>query len=134
MEVGVELEALAPAVEYGAEAELGAEMPGVGGEGLEALGGSGEEEIEDESFVAQRDGIERLGEREDDMEVGDGEEALAPLVEPLGFLEALAFGTVAVPAGIVGDTDVATASAGVLVATECGGAATGDPLKDLALA
>ena len=44
-----------------------------------------------------------MGKRDDDMEVMGREKPLFPASEPFGLAQALAFGTMAVTAGVVGD-------------------------------
>jgi hypothetical protein len=77
-------------VEHRQEADLGAEVPGVGGEGLERLGGGLEKESVDEAPVLEGERGERPGQGEDDVEVLDGEEVSQVPFEPPGLLQGLA--------------------------------------------
>ena len=44
-----------------------------------------------------------MGKRDHDMKVMGRQESLFPLLEPFGLAQTLAFGTMAVAAGVVGD-------------------------------
>jgi len=69
MDVRMMLQGLAPGVEYHGHAELGAEMPGIGRDGGEGLGGCAEEDRIDRGLVLESNLADRRGQREDDMEV-----------------------------------------------------------------
>lgn len=60
-------------------------------------------------FVLQHQGVELVWEGEDHMEVMGRQQSLGAILEPSCLLEALAFGAVAITAGIVRDADVSTA-------------------------
>jgi len=61
------------------------------------------------------------------VEVVDGQESLQALGQPPGLLEALALGTVAIAAGVIGDGQVAAAMAArVHMSAQTGGAASFD--------
>jgi hypothetical protein len=75
-----------------------------------------EQECVAAALVLERDLRELLGQREDDVEVGDVQEFGLALGEPLGARRGLALGAVAVAAGVVGDVLVAAAVARELVA------------------
>ena len=62
-------ERLSPRVQHGEEADLGAEMVRIGGDGAEGLGGGAEEDAVDHRFVLRGDGGDRPGHGEDDVEV-----------------------------------------------------------------
>jgi hypothetical protein len=69
----MEQEVLAPGVEHGGDAEFCTEMFLVASDRLEGLGGGGEEAVVDEALVAEGEGVEVVGDGEDDVEVGDRE-------------------------------------------------------------
>ena len=93
----------------------------------ESSGGALKEEIEDEFRVAPGQGLEFVGQGDHQVEVGDGQESLQARGQPLGLLEALALGTMAVAAGVIGDGQIAAAlAAGVQVSAQTGGAAAFD--------
>ena len=89
-------------------AELGAEMPGIGRDGGEGLGGRAEQDRIDHGLVLEGDLADRRRQREDDMEVRHRQQLGLPLREPLGPRQPLAFGTVTVAAGVVSDARCAT--------------------------
>ena len=90
------------------DAELGAEMPGIGRDGGERLGGRAEQDRIDRSLVLEGDLADRRRQREDDMEVRHRQQLGLPLREPLGPRQPLAFGTVTIAAGVVSDAGYAT--------------------------
>jgi hypothetical protein len=53
VEMGMEEQVLAPGVEHRGDADVGAEVLGVPGEGEQGLGGGGEEDLVDDCLVAQ---------------------------------------------------------------------------------
>ena len=83
MQVRVVHQVLPPGMEDGEEADLGAEVPGIGGNGAQRLGGGGEEQIVDHRLVLVGDGGDLLREREDDVEVGAIQELGFAILDPL---------------------------------------------------
>jgi hypothetical protein len=77
--------------------------------------------------------VEGVGQGEDDVEVGDGEQIGASRFEPVFLVEALALGAVAVAAGVVDGAAVTTAVTLLEMATQGGGAAGREGAKDLVL-
>ena len=69
----------APCVEHGDEADLGAEMVGIGGDGEHGLGARLEQDVVEDALVLIGDVGDRLGQGEDDVEVAD-RGAVLPLV------------------------------------------------------
>ena len=67
-------ERLAPGVEDGEEADLGAEVAGVGGDGAQRLGNGPEEETVDDGLVLGGDLGDRRRHGEDDVEVLGGQQ------------------------------------------------------------
>jgi hypothetical protein len=57
-------------VQDGDQPDLGAEMPGIGSDDAERLGGGREQDPIDDGLVVQRDLGYRRRHREDDVEVG----------------------------------------------------------------
>jgi hypothetical protein len=91
------------------------------------LGGALKEEIEHECRVAPGQGLEFVRQGDYQVEIGDRQESLQARGQPPGLREALALGTVAVAAGVIGDGQVAaTLAAGVQVSAQPGGAAVFD--------
>lgn len=74
--------------------QLSTEMAGVVGEGAEGGRGGAEQQRVEEAGVAIEQGVERMGEREADVEVLDGEQLGAPGVEPARRGQVLALGAV----------------------------------------
>ena len=71
-----------PGVQHGGSAGPGAEARGIGADGAQGLGGGPEEDVEDRPAVLQRDPGDRPGQREDDMEVRDRQDAAGLPVHP----------------------------------------------------
>jgi hypothetical protein len=67
------------------------------------LGGSLEEEIVQNFFVLKDQRIQFMGKGDNDMKVMGWEESLVSVLEPFGLAQTLAFGTMAVATGVVGD-------------------------------
>ena len=124
---------LPPGVQDGRAAEVAAEMAGIAAEGGEGVGGGVEEEGVEEPGVALREGVEGMRQGEDEMEVLDGQQLRAAGVEPALFGEGLAFGTVTVAAGVVGDALGPAGVTGLAMAAEGGGAAGLDGAHGAAL-
>ena len=77
-------ERLAPGVEDGEEADLGAEVAGVGGDGAQRLGDGSEEQSVDDGLVLGGDLGDRRRHGEDDMEVLGGQQVRPAPFEPSG--------------------------------------------------
>ena len=113
----------APAVEHGGEADAGAEVPGIGGDGEQRLGRRAEQQIVDHRLVliGDRGDLGRQG--EDHVEVADRQQIGLAGGEPVLRRRALALGAMAVAAGVVGDPAVAAILAALDMAAEGGRAA-----------
>ena len=116
-------ERLTPGVEDGEEADLGAEVPGVGGDGAERLGDGAEEETVDDGLVLGGDLGDRRGHGENDVEVLGGQQVRPAPFEPRGTGQRLTGRTVAIATRVVPDAAMAAAVALLDVAAEGGGAA-----------
>ena len=108
-------------------------MAGIAREGGERVGDGVEEQGVDQAGMALGERIESVRQRKDDMEVFDREQVGAAGLEPALLGQGLAFGTVAVAAGVVADLHGAAAITGVPMAAEGGGAARLDGLHGAAL-
>ena len=126
-------ERLAPGVQYGEEADLGAEVAGVGGYGAQCVGDGPEEQTVDDGLVLGGDLGDRRGHGEDDVEVLGGQQVRATLFQPRGAGQRLTGRTVAVTAGVVPDAPMAAVVALLDVAAERGGAALLDGRHHAAL-
>jgi len=83
MQVRMMEQVLPPGMEYGEEADLGAQMLGIGGDGAEGLGRHTEEKIVDFTLVLESDGRDGLGQGKDHVKILDWQEFGAPIFEPL---------------------------------------------------
>ena len=70
VQVGVQLQSLPPGMQDGNEADLSAEVLGVGGEGAQSAGGGTEQQGVDNARVLEGEGGDRRGKSEDQVEVG----------------------------------------------------------------
>jgi hypothetical protein len=80
MNVGVKDQSLAPGVKHGEDADVCAELRGRN-IGQRLAGGAKQNRIEDLGRVKDQ-GVQRLRDGEDDVEVGNVENLFAPLLEP----------------------------------------------------
>jgi len=67
------------------------------------LRGGLEEEIVQNFFVLKDQRIQLMRKRHDNMKVMGGKKPLFPTLEPFGLAQTLAFGTMTVATGVVGD-------------------------------
>ncbi len=105
MDVRMVMQVLAPGVEHGDDADLGAEMLWVGTDRAERLGRRPEQDGVDRLLVLERDLGNRRRQREDDVEVRHRQQLGLTCGEPGGARPALALRTVAVAAGVIGAAD-----------------------------
>ncbi len=98
MQVRMMEQCLAPSVEDGKEAELCAEMLGIGGDRLQGFGRGVEQDVVDRSFVAMGDDGDLLRHGKDHVEIGRGQEFGSAVLQPLGTGQGLALWAVAVAA------------------------------------
>ena len=71
MDMRVVGQRLAPGVQHGEDADLGAELRGFGGERGQGLGGGAEQDRVDGGLVLEGDGGDRRRQGEDDVEIGN---------------------------------------------------------------
>ena len=116
-------ERLAPGVEDGEEADLGAEMARVGGDRAERLGDSPEEETVDDGLVPDGDLGDPRRDGEGDVEVLGGQQVRPAPFEPRAAGQRLTARAVAVGTGVVPDAPMAATVALLDVAAEGGGPA-----------
>ena len=124
----------APGVEHGGDADAGAEMLGIGGDGQQRLGRRVEQQVVDHRLVLVGDGGDRGRQREDDVEVADRQQIGLARGEPVPRRRALALRAVPVAAGVVGDPAVAAVLAAHDMAAERRAAALLDRRHHLELA
>ena len=127
------MQGLAPGMQNGDQAGLGAEVLWIGGDDAQGLGGGLEQDVVDDCLVLQRDRGDRRRHGEDDMEVRHWQQIGLAVGEPLGASQALALRAVPVAAAIVGDADHAAVVALLDMAAERRRAAGRDGAHDAAL-
>ena len=106
---------------------------GIASELEQRFGRAGEEQVEEQLTVAERDGTQLGGQGEDDVEGMSGQDTLHAPLEPASLSKALALGTVPIAAGVVGDLGVSARVAHIQMAAERGCPATRDGVEDGAL-
>ena len=124
----------APGVEHSGDADPGAEMLGIGGDGQQRFGRCLEQCIIDPRLVLVCDVGDRGRQGEDEVEVGHGQEIGFSLRQPVPRGGALTLRAVAVAAGVVGDLAVAAVLTSRDVAAERRGPAAHDRRHHLELA
>jgi hypothetical protein len=134
VQMGMQVEVLIPGVQDRSKADLGPQALIVPSQLQQSSRRGLKKQIVDEFRVAPGQHLEFMGRGDHQMEVMGGPNPLQALREPLGLLEALALGTVAVAAGVIGDGGVAaTMAANVHVSAQTGGAAAFDIAHSLML-
>ena len=98
MQMRVVHQVLPPGVEHGQEADLGAEVGRIGGDGAQRLRDGPEQNVVDHGLVLEGDGGDLLRHGEHDMEVWRVEQLRLTVVQPLSPCETLAFWTIPVAA------------------------------------
>jgi len=91
MQVGVVKQVLTPTVEHGEEADLGAEVLGIGGDGVQGFGGGAEQNAIDHFFVLLGDRGNLFRQRKDHMEILGIEKFGAAMFKPCRAGQRLAF-------------------------------------------
>ena len=97
MDVWMNMEVLAPSVENGKEADLSAEVFGVGRDPAQCLGYGAEQDVVDDSPVLQGDRRDHVGYGKDNVEVSDRQQLGAVIFEPLRPGQRLALRAMTVP-------------------------------------
>ena len=111
-----------PGVQHGGEADAGAEMFGIGGDGRQRLGRRLEQQVVDGGLVLERDRRDRGRHGEDDVEIGNRQQLGVAVLQPSSGGGGLTLGTMAVAAGVVGDARVRAVLAALDMTAERGGA------------
>ena len=124
--MGVVLELLVPGVKHTEEADIGAEMFGITSDFQQGLGAGAEQETIERLLILQRQRGKQMRQREDNVDVGRGQQLLVAVREPTRTCVALALWAMPVPARVVGDDAMPAAGAFVDVAPERSRAATLD--------
>ena len=123
-----------PGVQHGSEPDAGAEVLGVGGDGDQGLGGGFEQQVIDDGLVLKGDVGDRPRQREDDVEIGHGQEFGLAIGQPFLGRGGLALRTVPVAARVVGDAQVRAGLAAFDMTAQCRRSAALDGRHDLELA
>jgi hypothetical protein len=111
MDVWVMGERLAPGMQHGNDAKLGAEVPGISGNDPQRLGRRPEQDGVDHRLVLEGDLGDRGRQGEGDVEVGHRQQLSLSRREPVGTGLPLALRAVPVAAGVVGVADEAAVRA-----------------------
>ena len=133
MHMRVMLQILTPGMEYGNEADLGAQVLGRRCDRAQGLGGGVKQDVVDHGLILVSDCSDRLGQRKDYMEVFNGKEVCLAIFQPLRTDQGLAFRAVPIAATVVGNALMAAVVALLNMAAESNGAATLDRAHDAAL-
>ena len=83
MQMRMMLQILTPGMEYGDEADLGAQVLGSRCDRAQGLGGGVKQDVVDYGFILIRDRSDCLGQRKDHMEVFNGKEIGLAIFQPL---------------------------------------------------
>jgi hypothetical protein len=108
VQVGMKQQILPPGVQDGEEAELCAEMFGIGAKGEQGFRGGAEQNTVKNVLIVEGEFGDLFGQREDDVKVFDRQQFGLPAFKPLGARPTLALGAMAISAGVVGVTRVLT--------------------------
>jgi hypothetical protein len=90
-------------VQDGEEADFSSEVPGVGGNLEHGLSGGAEEKIVKQPRVPLTQRVQLVGQGKNNVEVRYAEQVLFASCEPTVACLRLAFGTVSVATGVIGD-------------------------------
>jgi len=127
------VEVLSPGMEHGDGADLGAQMPGIGSNQAQGVGGRLEQQPIDELLAVKGDLTKPGRQGEDQMKIGHRQQLGLALDQPLDGRCPLTLRAVPVAAGIVSDADLAAALTLLDVAAQSGGAAGFDGGHDAPL-
>ena len=112
-----------PRVQHHGHADLGAEMPGIGGDRRKRLGRRLEQRVIDHGLVGIGDVGDRRRQREHDVEIADRQEIGAARLEPGVGSRRLTLRAMAIAAAVESDIDAPAILASGDMAPECCGAA-----------
>ena len=133
VDVGMVLNRLAPCVQNGKYTDLGPQVLRVLSDGAQGLRRCPEQDVVDHLLVLQGDACQLMGNREDDVEVLDGQDLSLALRGPLGARCLLALGAVSVSARIVRDTLMPAPLALLNVPAPCSRSAGSDVIEHTSL-
>ena len=124
---------LAPRVEDAQEADRGAQVSRVGGDFEEGGGARAEEEVIEQRAIAAAQGLERVRQREDHVDVRDGKQLALPRGEPAFPGLRLALRTVPVATRVVRDRPMPAGTTLIEMAAQCRGPTPLERAQDSAL-
>ena len=113
-------EVLAPGVKHGQETDVRSEVLRVGGDFQQGFRYSPEQNPVEDPFILQSQRRQQMRQREDHVEVGNGQQFGRTVGEPLLARCALALGAMPVPAGVVRVDAMSATVAGVQITAENG--------------
>ncbi len=127
------LQFLSPGMRHAEQPNVGTQVLGIASD-LKECGGTGaEEQFLEQPLVLLHQGRQLMRQREDDLEVGHGQQFGRARDQALGACVALALRGVPVAARVTGDGLVSAAGASIAMAAERGREATDDGVHHLAL-
>src|SRR5271169_4250054 len=94
--MGMMMQVLSPGVQDGHQPDLGAEMPGIGSDDAQRLGGGREQDAVDDGLIVERDLGDRCRHSEDDVEVRYRQQLGLSVGQPLSTRQPLALRAVPV--------------------------------------
>ncbi len=125
---------LAPGVQHSNEAELPLKAPlGISGKSLQCLIDRTKQQRQGLFSVAQDNGVEIMGQSEDQVKVSTGQKLRLAVVEPFLLGHGLALGAVPIPAGVISDALEAAGIASFDMAAESCGPALFNMVHDFTL-
>lgn len=133
MQMRVMQHGLPPGVKDGDEADLGAQVLGIGSDRAQGLGSGVKQDFVDHGLVLVGDRGDFLGQREDYVEIVSGNELGLAILQPLRAHQGLTLRAVAISATVERDARVAAFVTLLDVTTERDGATTLDRAHDAAL-
>ena len=126
--MGMVQQVLPPGMQDGKEAEAGAQVFWVAGNGEQCFRRRFEQDVVDRFFVMESDPGDLFGHGENDVEVFDRQQLFLPVFEPFGPIAALALRAMTVPAGVVSvASSVAAVAFFEMAAEDCGTAGFDGP-------
>ena len=134
MHKGVRTQWLIPGVQHQGYAQLTSQM--LSSESQQRLGRRLEQQAQKRPLIPvarQKPGIELVGQREDMMEVGRGQQVAAPLFHPLGAVPRLALRAMTIAAAVEHEVFMPAVRAPVPLTAEFGGSTASDVAQRLRL-
>lgn len=118
MQVGMVRQVLPPGVQDCQKPDLGSQMPGIGRHREQRLGRRTKQQVVQLPFVLKDNRRQRFRQGEDDVEILDRQQVCPLCFQPFRSRGGLAFGTVAITAGVIDRLLMAAAVADFQVSTE----------------